>query len=164
MKVLVTAASKHGATAGIAQAIGDVLAARGLEVTVAPVEDVPTVDGYDAVVAGSAVYAGHWLKPAIQFVERHADALMGRPVWLFSSGPVGDPPKPEEDPVDAAWVVKQTAAYEHRVFAGMLDRGRLGFAEKAVVTALRAPVGDFRDWDDIRAWAGEVAERLRTAK
>jgi menaquinone-dependent protoporphyrinogen oxidase len=160
MKVLVTAASKHGATAGIAQAIGDVLAERGLEVTVAAVEDVRTIDPYDAVVAGSAVYAGHWLKPAMQFVERHADALMSRPVWLFSSGPVGDPPKPDEDPVDAAWVVRETGAVEHRVFAGMLDRGRLSFAEKAIVMALRAPVGDFRDWDDIRAWAGKVAERL----
>jgi menaquinone-dependent protoporphyrinogen oxidase len=160
MKVLVTAASKHGATAEIARALGDVLAGRGHQVTVAPAEDVTAVDGYDAVVAGSAVYAGHWLKPAIQFVERHADALMARPVWLFSSGPVGDPPKPAEDPVDAGWVVRETGAFEHRVFAGKLDRDRLSFAEKAVVMALRAPVGDFRDWDGIRAWAGEIAGRL----
>jgi menaquinone-dependent protoporphyrinogen oxidase len=163
MKVLVTAASKHGATTGIARAIGDGLAAHGLDVTVAAVEEVTVVDGYDAVVVGSAVYAGHWLKPALQFVERHADALVARPVWLFSSGPVGDPPKPDEEPVDAAWVVKETAAREHRIFAGMLDRSRLSLPEKAVVMALRAPVGDFRNWDDIRAWANGVAAQLRTA-
>jgi menaquinone-dependent protoporphyrinogen oxidase len=160
MKVLVTAASKYGATAEIARTIGEVLAEHGLAVTVASVDDVTTVDEYDSVVAGSAVYAGHWLKPAKEFVARHADALVDRRVWLFSSGPVGDPPKPKEDPVDVEWLVKQSCAVEHRVFAGMLDRSRLGFAEKAVMVALRAPVGDFRDWDDIRSWAGKVAEQL----
>jgi Flavodoxin domain len=104
MRVLVTAASKYGATAEIAA----VLDKHGLEATVLPPEQVKGVDGYDAVVAGSAVYAGHWLKPTRELVERHAGALAGRPVWLFSSGPVGDPPKPEEDPVDVADLLAAT--------------------------------------------------------
>jgi menaquinone-dependent protoporphyrinogen oxidase len=61
-------------------------------------EQVDEVEGYDAVVLGSAVYAGHRLKPARKLVDRCGAALAARPVWLFSSGPVGDPPKPEEDP------------------------------------------------------------------
>ena len=104
MKVLVTAASRYGATGEIAEAIGEVLRERGLDATVGPPE-AATVDGHDAVVLGSAVYAGHWLKPARELVDRQRDALAARPVWLFSSGPVGDPPKPEEDPVDVAAVV-----------------------------------------------------------
>ncbi len=160
MKVLVTAASKHGATAEIAQAIGDVLAARDLDVTVEPVERVAAVDGYDAIVAGSAVYAGHWLKPAKEFLERHADTLMERQVWLFSSGPLGDPAVPEEDPVEAKWLARETAAVEHRVFAGVLDRGRLSLTERAVAKVVGAPYGDYRDWDDIRSWAAGVAQRL----
>jgi hypothetical protein len=75
-----------------------VLGEHGLEATVLPPEQVEGVDGYAAVVLGSAVYAGHWLKPARELVERHAGDLADRPVWLFSSGPVGDPPKPDEDP------------------------------------------------------------------
>ena len=94
MRVLVTAATKYGATAEIAQAIGDALRDRGLEPTVLPPGQVEGIDGYDAVVLGSAVYAGHWLKPAQELVDRWAGALTGRPVWLFSSGPVGDPPSP----------------------------------------------------------------------
>jgi menaquinone-dependent protoporphyrinogen oxidase len=161
MKVLVTAATKYGATGEIAQAIGEVLREHGLDTTVGPPGDA-TVDGYDEVVIGSAVYAGHWLKPARELVERSRDALAARPVWLFSSGPVGDPPKPEEDPVDVAAIVAATGAREHLVFAGKLVRRQLGFADKAIAVALRVPDGDFRDWTEIRRWAAGIAEALRS--
>jgi hypothetical protein len=88
MKVLVTAATKHGATAEIAAAIGEVLGGEpGLDAAVIPPEQVATIDGDDAVVLGSAVYAGHWLAAAKELVDRAGDALAGKPVWLFSSGP-----------------------------------------------------------------------------
>jgi menaquinone-dependent protoporphyrinogen oxidase len=160
MKVLVTAATKYGATREIGRAIGDVLTERGLEVTVIPPEEVGTIEGYVAVVLGSAVYAGHWLKPAKELVDRLGGALVARPVWLFSSGPIGDPPKPEEDPVDAAELMETTKARDHRVFAGNLEKKQLSFGEKAIVLALRAPEGDFRDWDAIRAWADDIARGL----
>ena len=121
------------------------------------------MDGYDAVVLGSAVYAGHWLKPARDLVARRGPALAARPVWLFSSGPVGDPPKPEEDPVDVAEVLAATAAREHRVFAGKLVRKQLNFPERAIVSALRVPEGDFRDWSDIIGWAAGIAAALRSS-
>jgi menaquinone-dependent protoporphyrinogen oxidase len=160
MKVLVTAATRYGATGEIAEAIGEVLRECGLEATVGP-PAAAAVDGYDAVVLGSAVYAGHWLKPARELVDRQRDALAARPVWLFSSGPVGDPPKPEEDPVDVAELVAATGARDHRVFAGKLLRKQLGFADKAIAVALRVPDGDFRDWTAIREWAAGIADALR---
>lgn len=67
-----------------------------------PLEEVGPIGGYDAAILGSAVYAGHWLKPAKELVACLAGDLSDRPVWLFSSGPMGEPPKPEEDPVDVA--------------------------------------------------------------
>lgn len=161
MRVLVTAASRHGATAEIAAAIGDTLAAAGLEVVVRPPEEVPTVDPFDAVVLGSAVYVGHWLDAARDLVERDAAALAGRPVWLFSSGPVGDPPRPEGEPLDVAPILDRTGAVEHRVFAGRVDRDRLGFGEKTILTVVHAPEGDFRRWDEIGDWAGGIARSLR---
>src|SRR5512132_865621 len=139
MRVLVTAATRHGATAEIAAAIGEVLADRGLDPTVAAPEQVEGVDGYDAVVLGSAVYAGHWLKPARELVGRLGTVLADRPVWLFSSGPVGDPPKPEEDPVDVAEILTATRARDHRLFAGTLVRKQLSFPERAIVSALHVP-------------------------
>jgi menaquinone-dependent protoporphyrinogen oxidase len=162
MRVLVTAASKHGSTIEIAQRVGDQLAAAGLEANVMPAEAVQDFGDYDAVVLGSAIYAGQWLGSAKDLVRRHGRDLMARPVWLFSSGPIGDPPKPHDDPVDAAGMVAATGARGHRVFPGLLDRGRLSFGERAIVVALRAPYGDFRDWDAVREWSAEIAESLRT--
>jgi menaquinone-dependent protoporphyrinogen oxidase len=156
MRVLVTAASRHGATHEIADAIAAGLERRGIAAEARPAEDQPALEGYDAYVIGSAVYIGHWLEPARDRVE---DVPAGTPVWLFSSGPLGPPDalKPEGDPVDVAALVEKSRAVDHRVFAGRLDRKLLSFTEKAVVVAVRAPEGDFRDWQAIDAFAGEIA-------
>ena len=112
MKILVSAASKHGSTAAIAEAIGGVLSSAGIETDVRPPEEVTSVASYDGIVLGSGVYAGHWLTPAKELVEREAAALASVPVWLFSSGPIGDPPKPDEEPVDVAQLRDSTNAID----------------------------------------------------
>ncbi|HEY5685688.1 MAG TPA: flavodoxin domain-containing protein [Acidimicrobiia bacterium] len=161
MRVLVTAGSKHGATTEMARMIGEVLAGEGADVDLAEPGQVGSIEEYDAVVIGSAVYMGRWLETSREFVDRCADALAARQVWLFSSGPIGDPPVPEEDPVDIAGILDRTGARAHRVFPGKLERSRLSFGEKAVVAAVRTPDGDFRPWDEIREWAEEIAQELR---
>lgn len=108
--MLVCAASKHGATSQIAQTAADVLAAKGLDVTVAPPEQAGAIDQFDAVVLGSAVYLGQWMKPARELAGRSAAALASRPVWLFSSGPVGEPAKPAGNPVDVSEILQATKA------------------------------------------------------
>ena len=163
MKVLVSYASKHGSTAEIAQRLGGWLGAAlaasdpGSEVDVRAAEEVDDLAGYDAVVLGSAIYAGHWLEPATHLVETHGGILSSVPVWVFSSGPVGDPPEPHEEPAEVEGVLMSIGPRDHRLFPGALDRHRLGWGERAMVAALRAPEGDFRDWDAIEAWAGEIA-------
>lgn len=163
MKILVSAASRHGATADIAKAIGEALEGAGHEVVVLPPDAVATLAGYDAVVLGSSIYVGHWMDAAKAFVERLGEELAARPVWLFSSGPIGDPPKPQEDPADLADLMAATGAREHRLFAGLVDKGRLGLGEKVILAAVRAPEGDYRPWDEIRAWAREIAAELAAA-
>jgi menaquinone-dependent protoporphyrinogen oxidase len=138
MRILVTAATKHGATGEIAQAIAAAY----------PVRKLWRVEGiHPHGFMGSHVGA----------------ALAERPVWLFSSGPVGDPPKPEEDPVDVAELLAATSARDHRVFAGKLVRKQLSFPERAIVSALRVPDGDFRDWSEITGWAVGIATALRSS-
>ena len=86
VRVLVSAASMHGSTSDIAQVIAEVLAEQGLVVTVLEPEKVQSIEEYNAVIIGSAVYLAHWLAPAIDLVNRCLDQLSSRPVWLFSSG------------------------------------------------------------------------------
>ncbi len=161
MRVLIAAASKHQATTEIAAAIGRELSEAGIEVEVTTPARVQSVEGFDAVILGSAVYMGRWQPSAVTFAERCAEALRQRPVWLFSSGPIGSPQaKPEGDPLEIGELARQIGAREHRIFAGRLDPRRLGFGEKAVVAAVGVPHGDFRDWDEIAAWARHIARQL----
>jgi menaquinone-dependent protoporphyrinogen oxidase len=161
MKVLVTAASRYGSTQEIAEEIGRVLTDYGIDVTVARAEGLDDVTDYDTVVLGSAVYMGSWLPAARRFIEEYGEELASRPTWLFSSGPLGSPLRPrEEEAVHLASVWAKTSAIQHRVFGGKLDKRQLSFSERAVVHAVRAPEGDFRDWKDISAWAASIAETL----
>lgn len=162
MKVLVSAASKHGSTTGIAEAISKSLTEQGVSNDVIAPKDVTSIDGYDALVLGSGVYAGHWLSTATDFVKRFHTQFPGRLVWLFSSGPLGEPLKPDDEhAIDASNIVSSTGAIEHRIFAGKLDREDLGYGEKALAIAFRATEGDFRDWPAVEAWVQHIVESLR---
>ena len=161
MKVLVSVASRHGASFEIAEAISATLAGAGFQTAVLPPDAVTSLEGYDAVILGSCVYVGHWMDSAVNLVERFSKEIAARPVWLFSSGPIGHEPMPGDEPVDVAELIAATGAREHRVFAGRCDRSRLGLGEKVLLTAVRAPEGDFRRWDEIRAWAAEIATALK---
>jgi menaquinone-dependent protoporphyrinogen oxidase len=165
MRVLIAAATRHDATREIAEAIGAALAERGIDTEARPIDEVTDLSDYDAVVLGSAVYMGRWLKSARQFAERNRASLAAIPVWLFSSGPLGPPAHlvPAGEPTDVTRLVKQTGAREHRVLAGRLERDRLGFAEKAAVKAVHAPEGDCRDWSAIDSFAGDIAAQLAAA-
>ena len=166
MRVLVAVASRHGATSEIAEAIGAELrrsAARdqpAAQVDVRAIGTIADVEDYDAVVIGSAVYLGRWLKTARNFVTAQAGSLRGRPVWLFSSGPVGSASQPglELAAIDA--LVQSCGAREHQLFAGRLRATDLNAAERLAVRAVHADQGDFRDWAGIGRWARAIAADL----
>jgi menaquinone-dependent protoporphyrinogen oxidase len=167
MRILVSAASRYGATAEIARAVAGTLARRGLDVDVLAPDRVERIDQYGAVVLGSAVYAGHWLGPAEAFAARFRDALAARPVWLFSSGPVGNPRRKlvqrmGADPAQLAGAALATGALEHRMFPGKLEPRNLTFAQRVLLRAFRLE-GDFRDWSAIERWASEIAAVLEPA-
>ncbi len=160
MNALVASQTQHGATREIADLIGATLATRGIATDIRDLEHVEDLAGYDAVVLGSAVYMGRWMKPARAFVERHAGELQARRTWLFSSGPIGEPPGDGGEQVQVAELVAATHARGHRVFGGRLERSRLGMFERAVANVVRAPEGDFRDWGEIEDWAAGIADEL----
>ena len=162
MKMLIAVSSKHGSTREIAGSIAETVRQAGVEVDVDDAERVESVASYDAVIVGSALHMGRWMGPARALVNRNADALRTRPVWLFSSGPLG---RGIVDPADAAEGLKLldlVGGREHRVFPGKADKHELGFGERAILRMVKNPYGDHRDWTEIREWATSIARELTT--
>jgi menaquinone-dependent protoporphyrinogen oxidase len=161
MKVLVIVASRHGSTSMIGEAIREELVATGVTTHLLEPEGVTDISQYDAVVLGSAVYAGRWLKPARAFARRFEAELTKKPVWLFSSGPVGEPPKPAQPAADALELVHRLGARDHQVFEGRIEPDVLGFGERAAVRVIGAETGDFRPWVAITVWARSISSALK---
>ena len=164
MRALVISASRHGSTHGIADAIATELRAHEIDVDLKKIGEPVSLDGYDAMVLGSAVYIGHWLPEAMRFVEDNLTQLSDRKVFLFSSGPLGDGnAKSAIDEHLVTKLVAETGAEEHRIFAGALQPSELGLKEKLVTKVVHAPTGDFRNWEEIREWARGIARTLVAA-
>ena len=161
MKVLVTVASRHGSTSMIGDAIREELVATGVSAHLLEPELVTDIGPYDAVVLGSAVYAGRWLKPARQFAKRFDAELTKKPVWLFSSGPVGEPRKPAQPAAEALELAHRIGARDHQVFEGRIEPDSLGFGERVGVRVLGAETGDFRPWVAITIWARRISAELK---
>ena len=179
MKILVAYASKHGSTKGIAERIASTIGEEGHQVDLKDVRDAGELGAYDACVIGSAAYMGSWLGEATTFVRRNGSLLAHRPVWLFSSGPVG-PDKVDKQGRDVlvASEPKEFTEFEasihpreKRVFFGAYDPSvpAVGIAEGLMERFIRAipavkdvlPAGDFRDWPAIEAWARAIVNELQ---
>lgn len=165
-RVLIAFATKYGATAEIAAKIAEILRGVGLLVDVQLADEVHDLSAYQAVVLGSAVYAGQWRKEAAEFLKNYEKALAQRPTWLFSSGPTG-----EGDPVELmkGWrfpeallpIAERIQPREIVLFHGVLDMQKMNFAERLLIKGMKAPIGDFREWDSIEAWAQSIAQTLQ---
>ena len=172
MRVLVAYASRYAATKGIAERVASTLRQQEIEATATPAQQAGDPAGYDAAVIGSAVYYFHWMKPAKDYVWRYSRTLGDRPVWLFSSGPLGTKATEEEDwemrsaskPKQAPELVEAVRPRDHRVFFGALDPDKLTVTERSLrkLPAARAALqeGDFRDWAEIDEWATSIAAAL----
>jgi menaquinone-dependent protoporphyrinogen oxidase len=175
MRTLVVYASKHGATRGIAERIAVKLTEAGLQAEARQAAAAGNLADWDAFVIGSAVYAAHWQKEASHFVQRNRAVLASKPVWLFSSGPLGtETVDAKGRDAAAAAEPKEIAGFraligpqDHRVFFGALDPRSLGTAGRLIRKmpggAELLPTGDFRDWAEIETWAGHIASQLRPA-
>lgn len=165
-RVLVAYATKYGATAGIAEKIGQVLQEAGLAVDVQPADQAGDPTAYQAVVLGSAVYIGRWRKEAAHYLKEHKEALAQRPVWIFNSGPLGEGDAAEQAgdfgfPKSLRPLAESIHVRDIAVFHGALDMQKLNPMERWMFKNAKSPIGDFRDWDAIAAWAAGIAAALK---
>lgn len=164
-RVLVAYGSKHGATGEIAERIGRSLRDAGHEPEVRMAGDVRDVEGYDAVVLGSAVYGGRWRRDARRLLRRLRRTLDERPLWLFSSGPVGES---EPDLADKwqhpRWVREvgeHLEARDQMVFRGRIPSDPSNMMERAVSRQTPEEDRDGIEPAAIDAWAERIAQALR---
>lgn len=163
--VLVCHASKHGSTEEIAKTIAKTLQKHNFEVHVADVEAVDSLNDYDAVVLGSAVYIGNWTGEAMAFLKRFDSALQRLPVWFFSSGPTGEGNPSEllqnwKHPEALETYIERIRPRSIKLFHGKLELEQLSWVQRLMVTAIKAPIGDYRQWAEIQAWAENIAQSL----
>jgi menaquinone-dependent protoporphyrinogen oxidase len=168
--LLVTYASRLGATAGVAEAIGKTLTDNGAQVEVRRMEEVTDLTPYSAVVAGSAIRNKQWLPEAMQFMRTHQAALRQKPfaaflVCMTLAMKDGEKYRPAIatwlDPVST--LVKPVST---GLFAGVLDIGQISsFSDrlKFRVSVLFGvwKEGDHRDWNAIHAWAASLGSALK---
>ncbi|MFL6081140.1 MAG: flavodoxin domain-containing protein [Ornithinibacter sp.] len=174
MVVLVAYATRHGATAGIAERIAADLSHAGIPAEAQPVHAVRDVRAFDAVVLGGAAYLSHWHQDATDFARTYRVALRERPVWLFSSGPLGADLL-DKDRADLLHTCQPKEFWELsalvrargvQVFFGAYDPeappATVGERMLALLPTGKAalPAGDFRDWPAIDAWAAQIAAAL----
>ena len=168
-KILVAYASRAGATAGVAEAIGKTLVERGMTVDVRPMQEVKDLAPYQAVVAGSAIQGKRWLPEAMQFMQTYQSALAQRPfaaflVCMTLAMPNGDNYRQNV----ADWLAPVRALVKpvnEGLFAGVLDIGKIpSFGDRlkfrlSVIFGVWSE-GDHRDWNAIRAWADSLRPLL----
>ena len=161
MHILVTAASKHGATDEVADAIARRIEASGSTVDRLAPADVTSVSGYDAVVVGSAVYILQWMPEAHDFMERFQDELRTKQVWAFSVGMSGVPKHTKQDSHRIGPLLTHVNCRELRTFPGRYKPELLSLRERSVARLAGVVEGDFRDWAAIEAWADSIAAQLQ---
>ncbi|WP_259310784.1 flavodoxin domain-containing protein [Capillimicrobium parvum] len=164
-KVLVAYASKHGSTHEIAEAIAERLRADGVPADCRDAGDVKELEGYGAVVLGSAVYMKRWRHEAKRFLHRHRRELAQLPLWVFSSGYVGDAERNAEweEPAGVVKTVEELGARAHVVFGGRVPQDG-GFIAKSMAKNTPPESADRRDWDEIGEWAAGIAGELRVGE
>jgi menaquinone-dependent protoporphyrinogen oxidase len=157
--ILLAYATRYGSTQEVAETITAALREAGLEVDIQLMQEVRTLDNYDAVVLGAALYSTRWHPDAHQFLSQHQEALQQRSVAIFALGPIatGDAAmrrsrrQLDRDLEKYPWL--KPVALE--MFVGKYDPSKLGFFDRLLSSA-----SDHRDWEAIRAWANALSAQL----
>ncbi len=154
--VLVAFATRYGSTQEAAEAVADTLRRAGLRVDVQPMSEVKSLEPYDAIVMGAAIYNTKWHPDAHAFLSQYAESLRQRPVAIFSLGPTTRNPAAKRQSLGQ--LNKDLAKYPWlrpvalEMFVGRFDLSKLGLGSVGRLI----PLPDQRDPNAVRAWASAL--------
>jgi len=156
--ILIAYATKNGSTAEVAEKVAAKLCGHGLITDVRAAHDVHTLDGYDGVIVGSAIYVGRLHADARHFLERYRTKLDALPVAVFAMGPRTladrDVMSSRAQLQSALEKVPTVRPISTAIFGGVIEPSQQHFPFN------RFPASDARDWEAIDAWADRVAARF----
>jgi len=179
MKALVVYGTRYGTAIGIAEEISKVLEEEGLEVDLKDARKLKNYDisPYEILVVGSGIKIGKWTKGAIKFLKDNKEILKDKKVALFvTCGAANDPKTVEEgqekylDDIAEKYLLNKPIAtglygsyYDPNAKHGLMYK----LALKGMKEELKKQgkdinqVHDYRDWDEIRAWARKLAQTVK---
>ncbi len=159
--ILLAYATRFGSTQEVGVTIAAALREGGLEVDLQPMQDVKSLDCYDVVMLGAAIYNAKWHVEAHRFLSQYQETLSQRPVAIFALGPLSSSEAAKRnsrrqlDGELAKYPWLKPVAVE--IFAGKYDPSKpgMGFFDRFL------PARDLRNWDAIRAWANVLSAQLQ---
>ena len=137
--------------------------AAGHLVDVTEMKSVSSLEGYNAVVIGGPFYMGNIMADVGKFIARYVIALTKVPVAAFAVGlaPLGKDPADRDNAMKKLQkTLEPLTPVASTIFAGRLDLTKLSWFQKWITEKVKSPVGDFRDWTAIAAWARELPAKM----
>jgi len=184
MKTLIAFGSRYGATAGTSDEIAKILRDEGLDVKVANLkeEKVKDISEYDLIVVGSGMQMGKWTGEAEDFLKKFQKEFAQKKVALFvSSMKTVSEREGKTDDLEKAMKVDledKVAKYNLQpialgFFGGVLDFNKMNFLFRRTFSFIKPQlqkdgfkeaqpdVYELRDWEEIRTWATQLAQKAR---
>jgi len=174
-RALVVYATSEGHSALVAERIADVLRRTiddvHIDVDVRPAENGPSPEGYDVVVAGGPIHAGHHARHLVHWLERYAAELEAVPTALFqvSLTSAGDDEAHDRTARELLAQLEEKSGFDPDIvglFAGALIYTRYGWFKRHLMRAIAHHEGgdtdtssdyDYTDWDAVESFATDVA-------
>jgi menaquinone-dependent protoporphyrinogen oxidase len=162
-KVLVAYATRCGSTMDVASAIAGELIKNGKSVDLQAIKNVTDLQGYSAVVLGSAIRMGNWVPEALKFVETHQAELGKLPTAIFSVH-MNNLGEDEASKMARAGyhdgVHKLIKPASEAWFAGVINTNKMSFVDRLITKAMKIGNEDKRDWTVIRGWGQTLGSTI----
>jgi menaquinone-dependent protoporphyrinogen oxidase len=182
LKALIAYATRYGATAGTSEEISKILRGKGFDVKIVNVkaEKIKEISEFDLIVVASGMRMGKWVSEAEGFLRKFQKEFEHKKLALFVSTmkTVAEREGKTEEVAESRKVALEDKVAEYGLkpitmgfFGGVMDFNKMGFLmrktmgwikpqlEKDGFKEIEPGVYDWRNWDEIRGWATELAEK-----